>query len=103
MRAVVLFPGSTASWERSQQLRARLLSTADHTTAPIFIAQAANDYSIAPAASLDSELTRLGKPHQVKIFPPVGQTSDDGHVFIYSSVSMWEAAVFAFLNRYMQR
>jgi carboxymethylenebutenolidase len=103
VRAAVLFSGSTASWEHSPELRARLLSAADHTTVPLFITEAANDYSIAPAAALDSELTKLGKAHQVKIYPPVGQTSDDGHGFIYTSVPIWEQDVFAFLNKYMRR
>ena len=48
-------------------------------------------------------MTRLGKPHQLKIYSPVGQTPDDGHVFIYSAVLTWEPDVFAFLDRYMHR
>jgi carboxymethylenebutenolidase len=103
VRAAVLFSGSAASWEHSPQLRARLLAAADRTTVPIFIMQAANDYSVAPAAALDAEMTRLGKPHQVKIYPPVGQTPDAGHGFIYSSVPLWEGDVFAFLRKYLRQ
>jgi dienelactone hydrolase len=103
VRAAVLFSGSTASWEHSPPLRARLLAAAARTTVPMFIIEAANDYSIAPAAALDSAMTRLGKPHQIKIYAPVGQTSDEGHGFMYSSVSIWEDDVFAFLSRYLRR
>jgi carboxymethylenebutenolidase len=103
VRAAVLFSGSTGSWEHSPPLRARLLAAAGRTTVPTFIVMAANDYSIAPAGALDAEMTRLGKPHQVKIYPPVGQTPDDGHGFIYSAVPTWEPDVFAFLNGYMRR
>ena len=103
LRAAVLFSGSTASWEHSPQLRARLLAASDRTTVPMFMIEARNDYSIAPAAALDSEMNRHGKPHQVKFYPPVGQTPEDGHEFIYSSVPMWEHDVFAFLSHYMGR
>jgi hypothetical protein len=39
-----------------------------------------------------------GKPHLLKIYPPVGQTSVDGHNFIYTSVNLWEDDVFQFLD-----
>jgi dienelactone hydrolase len=103
IRAAVLFSGSAASWEHAPELRARLLAAADHTTVPMFLIQAANDYSIAPTQALDSAMTRLGKPHQAKIYPPVGQTPDDGHGFIYFAVQTWEPDVFAFLDRYTRR
>ncbi len=103
VRAALLFSGSTASWEHSPELRARLLAVADRITVPIFLMEAVNDYSIAPAAELDAEMTKLGKAHQVKIYGPVGETSADGHNFIYSSVPMWAPDVFRFLNRYIRR
>jgi hypothetical protein len=30
--------------------------------------------------------------------PPVGETADDGHRFVYLSVATWEPDVFAFLD-----
>jgi hypothetical protein len=48
------------------------------------------------------ELTRLAKPHLLKIYPPVGQTSDDGHNAVYKSVVQWEDDVFKFLDRYVR-
>lgn len=102
VRGAVAFSGSAASWERSPQLRTRLLAAVGRATAPIFFIQAANDYSVAPAKALSAEMARLGKPHRVAIYPPVGRTAADGHDFAFLRVSAWEADVFAFLDQYMR-
>jgi len=103
LRAAIAFSGSTASWDRSPQLRARLIAAVDRTTVPIFFIEAANDYSIAPAKVLSAEMERLGKPHRLDIYPPVGQTADDGHGFVFLKVDMWERDVFDFLQEPMRR
>lgn len=103
LRAAVVFSGSAGSWERSPQLRARLLAAVGRTTAPVFFIQSANDYSVAPAEALSAEMARLGKPHRAKIYPPVGQTADEGHDFVYLGVATWESDVFAFLEERMHR
>jgi carboxymethylenebutenolidase len=103
IRAAVAFSGSAGSWEHSPELRARLLAAAGRATAPIFFIQAANDYSIAPAESLSAEMARLGKPHRMKIYPPVGRTAAEGHEFVYRSVDAWESDVFSFLDECMRR
>jgi carboxymethylenebutenolidase len=84
-------------------LRARLLAAVGHTTVPIFFIQAENDYSVAPAKELSAEMERLGKPHRVRIYPPVGQTADDGHAFVFLRVGAWEPDVFDFLQERMRR
>ncbi len=102
LRAAVIFSGAGYSWDRSADLRARLLQAVDHTSVPMFFIHAANDYSINPGKALDAELARLGKPHRLKIYPPVGQTADDGHDFPNNSIATWEPDVFAFLDPYMR-
>jgi hypothetical protein len=42
---------------------------------PIFFLQAMNDYNTAPSLLLSAEMARVGKPYQVKIYPPYGTTS----------------------------
>jgi dienelactone hydrolase len=79
VRAAVTFAAAADSWERSPELRKRLLTAVGRTTAPIMLIQAANDYSTAPSRDLADELERLHKPRLVKIYPPVGRTLDDGH------------------------
>jgi carboxymethylenebutenolidase len=98
LRAAIDFAGAAKSWEGSPPLRARLLTAVGHTTVPIFVIHAANDYSIAPAEAIRSEMERLAKPHRVKIYPPVGRTPDEGHSLVVLSVATWERDVFAFLD-----
>ena len=101
LRAVVIFSCAGYSWDKSPPLRARLLAAVGRTAAPIFFIHAANDYSLAGKA-LDAELARLGKAHRLKIYPPVGQTAEDGHDFPYRGVAGWEPDVFAFLDEHRQ-
>jgi dienelactone hydrolase len=103
LRAVVIFSGAGYSWDRSPELRERLLAALAHVHAPMFFIHAANDYSFAPGTALDARLQQLGKAHRLKIYPPIGRTPDDGHFFPFLGVSRWEPDVFAFLKEYMRR
>lgn len=100
--AAVTMSAAAGSWERSPELRERLLTAVDKATAPIMLIQAANDYSTAPSYALADELERRHKPHLLKIYPPVGKTSDDGHNFLYLGIPQWEHDVFGFLDEYLK-
>lgn len=102
LRAVVIFSAAGYSWDRSPQLRVRLLAAEAHTQSPVFLIHAANDYSVAAGRALDAGLRQLGKPHQLKIYPPIGRTAEDGHDFPFSGVSVWESDVFDFLDEHMR-
>ena len=103
IRAAVTFAAAAGSWERSPELRKRLLAAAEKTTASIMLVQAANDYSTAPSQELADELRRLHKSYVMKIYPPVGQTSDDGHNLLYLAIPQWERDVFGFLDEHVKR
>lgn len=103
LRAVVIFSGAGYSWDRSPELRARLLTAVEHVRAPVFFIHAANDYSLNPGKALDARLEQFGKPHRLKIYPPIGRTPEDGHSFPLLGVSIWEPDVFAFLDEYMRK
>jgi carboxymethylenebutenolidase len=103
LRAVVVFSGAGYSWDRSPELRARLLAVVPHIQAPLFFIHAANDYSVTPGKALDARLEQLGRPHRLKIYPPIGRTPDDGHNFPLLGVKTWETDVFAFLDEQMRR
>jgi carboxymethylenebutenolidase len=103
VRAAVAFAAAANSWERSSELRDRLLAAADKAMAPIMLIQAANDYSTAPGYALADELERLHKPHLVKMYPPSGRTSEDGHNFVYIAIPQWENDVFKFLDEHVKR
>jgi len=103
VRAVVTFAAAAGSWERSPELRKRLLTAVDKSAAPIMLVQAANDYSTAPSKDLAEELERLHKSYILKIYPPVGRTPDDGHNFLYLGIPQWEHDVFGFLDEHVKR
>jgi pimeloyl-ACP methyl ester carboxylesterase len=103
LRAAVTFAAAAGSWERSLELRERLRAAADKTTAPIMLIQAANDYSMAPSQELADELRRLHKSYVLKIYPPVGKNSEDGHNFLYLASPRWEDDVFKFLDEHVKQ
>ena len=65
--------------------------------------QAANDYNTAPRYALADELAHLHKPYLLKIYPPVGKTSEEGHNFLYLAIPKWEDDVFGFLDEHVKR
>lgn len=103
VRAAVTFGAAANSWERSPELRERLLMAVRKTSAPIMLIHAANDYSTAAGTALAAELDRLHKPHLLKIYPPVGQSTDDGHNLLYLAIPQWEPDVFKFLDDNVRR
>ena len=100
IRAEVAFAAAANSWESNPEIRQRLLIAVRNTTVPIMLLQAKNDFSIAPAKAMDAELAQLNKPHSLRIYPPVGQTAEDGHNLVYIT-ALWEADVFRFLDEYV--
>lgn len=103
LRAVVIFSGAGYSFDRSPELRTRLLAAVDHIAAPIFFIHAENDISLSSGKVLDARREQTGKPHRLKIYPPIGHTADDGHDFLHLGVNIWEPDVFAFLDENMQK
>jgi carboxymethylenebutenolidase len=103
LRAVVVFSGAGYSFDRSPELRTRLLAAVDHIAAPVLFIHAENDYSLSSGKVLDARREQIGKPHRLKIYPPIGHTVDDGHDFLHLGVNIWEPDVFAFLGENMQR
>ena len=103
LRAVIIFSGAGYSWDRSPELRERLFAAVAHIQAPMFFIHATNDYSLNSGKDMDARLAQLGKPHRLKIYPPIGKTVDDGHGFLYLGVGIWEPDVFGFLDESMKR
>ena len=101
IRAVVTFAAAAVAWESSPELRERLFACVRNIAAPIFLMHAANDYSTAPGQQLAAELAKHNRAPELKIYPPVGTTPDDGHNAVYTDTAHWETDVFAFLDRYM--
>ncbi len=102
LRAAVTFAAAAGSWERSPELRERLMNALHSTNAAIMLTHAENDFGTAAGRALGSELERLHKPYVLKIYPPVGLTSDDGHNMLYENIPAWESDVFEFLDRHVK-
>jgi dienelactone hydrolase len=98
IRAAVAFGPAAGSWDRSPELRERLLAAIRKLTAPVMLIHPANDYSVTPGRALADELQRLSKPYVLKMYPAFGETTSDGHNFLYTDVGLWEKDVFEFLN-----
>jgi carboxymethylenebutenolidase len=103
LRAIVLFSAAGYSFDRSPQLRQQLLAALPHLAAPAFFIHAENDYALSSGKALDDRLEQLGKPHRLKIYPPIGLTQQDGHDFLHLGISTWEPDVFAFLDKHMRK
>jgi len=99
VRAAVTFGAAANSWERTAELRDKLTGALRNTNAAIMIIQAENDYSTAAGYAMGAELEHLHKSYLLKIYPPVGLTTDDGHGMLYEDIPAWESDVFAFLDR----
>lgn len=103
LRAAVVFAAAGYSWDLSPPLRARLLAAVRRTEAPVFLIHASNDHSVSAGKALGAEMARLGKPHRIRIYPPVGRTADEGHDFVDLGIATWEPDVFSFLDERMRR
>lgn len=97
-KAAVDFAGGAQSWQGSPDLQRRMIGAVRAAVIPIFFIQAQNDYDLTPSQVLSQEMQRAGKPHRVKIYPPVGTTKQDGHDFCVTGVNIWGPDVFEFLN-----
>jgi dienelactone hydrolase len=100
LRAAITFGAAASSWEGSSDVRERMLAAVRNTTVPIMLLHAANDYSTEPGKALAAELAKSHQPNLLKIYPPFGKSSDDGHMFVYTDIAEWEADVFGFLDEH---
>jgi dienelactone hydrolase len=98
LKATVVFSAAGYSWDRSPQLRTRLLSASKKIKIPVMIIHAQNDYSLNPGKALDSAFTKLNKPHLLKIYPTFGTSNREAHNMVFLSVTTWEKDVFDFLD-----
>jgi dienelactone hydrolase len=102
LKAAVVFSGAGYSWDRSPQLRMRLIRAAKNISMPVMIIHAQNDYSLNPGYGLDSVLNQLHKPHLLKIYPKFGNTNREAHNLVFLNTKTWEMDVFKFLDEILK-
>ena len=102
VRAAVTFAAAASSWDRSPELRDRLMTAIYNTKAAIMLTHAENDFGTTAGNALGAELKHLHKAYVLKIYPPVGLTSEDGHGMLYENIPAWESDVFEFLDQHVK-
>jgi len=100
--ALIPFAPGAMSWERAPALQWRLRQAVVRATAPIFLLQAANDYSLGPAFELSREAERHHADFHAKVYPPQGTNRRAGHgEFCTAATDVWGNDVLAFLEAHM--
>lgn len=99
VKAVIVFGAASYSWNRSSELRERLIGSIKNITAPIMLIHAENDYSTKPGYVIDSLLNQRGKTHILKIYPKFVNSQREGHNMIFLNPATWEGDVLEFLDR----
>jgi carboxymethylenebutenolidase len=105
LRAAVDFAGAAETWRTSIALQERMIRAVRKATIPVMLIQAKNDYDTAPSYALAKELEKLGKPYQLSIYPPYGNTVQDGHGGFCSrgGAAVWAPEVLAFLDSHLKK
>ena len=96
--AVADFAGGALNWDRSAPFRERLQRAASSAKVPVFLGQAANDFSTGPTTELGEALAAAGKPHRAVVYPAFGLTRGEGHGLGVDGVDVWAADVLPFLE-----
>ena len=63
--------------------------------------QAGDNVHLTPTYVLGGELARLGKPHETRIYEPIGVERGDGHAVFNKAPWLWRHDVERFLARWM--
>jgi carboxymethylenebutenolidase len=98
--AAVDSAGGAQSWADAPQLQSLMTRSVRNSRVPIFFFQAENDYDLSPSRILSAAMKDAGKEFELKIYPPFGQSVQDGHTFGYFGSSVWANDVFRFLNKH---
>ena len=94
--------GGAQSWAQAPELQSLMKRSVQNSRVPIFFFQAENDYDLAPSRVLSNAMKDAGKEFELKIYPPFGKDTGDGHAFGYFGSSVWADDVFRFLNKHCQ-
>jgi len=103
VKALVPFAPGAMSWDQNAPLQDRLERAVDLAKAPVFLIQAENDYNLAPSKALSKEANKKKKDFQSKIYPPFGNSHQDGHWgFCSTATDVWGTDVLNFLDSQMK-
>jgi polyhydroxybutyrate depolymerase len=99
MKCFVAMAPAAQSWE-NPNWAGRLTTAIEAARAPIFLAQARNDYSLGPSEVLGPRVDAKGPPSRHTVFPAHGDPGNpaQGHGGFFSDPQAWGDAVLAFLH-----
>ncbi len=80
-KAAVALSPAAQTWAANPLIRERLKAAVGRITIPVLIIHPAKDASLEPGKTLAAEQVRLGKPHQLKIYPAEGPENEQTHCF----------------------
>jgi carboxymethylenebutenolidase len=92
--------GGAQSWADAPALQSLMTASVRNAHAPIFFFQAENDYDLSPSEVLSAVMKDARKPYEVKIYPPYGNSRQEGHAFGYFGSAVWADDVFRFLDEH---
>jgi len=101
LRAGVSFAGPSMTWPQAPALQRAMLAAIASGRAPLFLAQAYNDNSLTPTYAMGAELARIGRPHETRVYPSIGEGPGGGHGIFGTGVELWRQDVESFLARSM--
>jgi len=105
LRAFVAFAPGAMSWSNTA-LQQRLVRAVRNAKAPLFLAQAQNDFSLGPSEVLGPIVRAKGPPSDARVYPAFGTTPQDGHgafAVRAAAIAIWGPDVFKFLDYAMKR
>ena len=98
--AAVDAAGAAQSWKEAPEVQALMVRAVRNSRVPIFFFQAETDYDLSPSRTLAAVMKDAGKDFEIRIYPPFGKSTQDGHTFGYFGSAVWGADVFRFLDQH---
>ncbi len=95
--AAVDFAGAAQTWSGAPTLQAAMTDAVKHARVPVFFGQAENDYDLTPSRVMAAAMSAARRPNQIRIFPPFGTSTPEGHSFGYFGGATWGPVVAEFL------
>ena len=92
--------GGAESWKDAPPLRELMTRAVRNAATPILFFQAENDFDTDPSRVLFAERRAAGKPAEMRLYPPFGDSARAGHSFPYRGVGIWRDDVTSFLDRH---
>ena len=100
-RAGISFAGPSITWPDAPALQDLLIDSVGRSEVPLFLIQAWDDFHLTPTYVLGGVLAAAAKPHETRVYGPIGTERGNGHGVFNNAVDLWAPDVRRFLTRWM--